>query len=131
MLTAAGAAPLLQHEAGKLLGWVGEEVPWQVTLIWTTPKMANEHRDLVERFLRAMQKGARAPYDAFVGPGGTRTDGPTAPEVVEISQKFVKLSPAQIEANVVYVDPDFSIDMRDVQRQLDWYHAQGMLKRNR
>jgi NitT/TauT family transport system substrate-binding protein len=128
VLTSAGAAPLLQNDNAKLLGWVGEETPWQVTMIWTTPKMTNDRRDLVERFLRAVRKGAQASYDAFVGPGGTRKDGPTAARMVAITQKYVKLSPEQIEANINYADPDLRIDMKDIQRQLDWYHAQGMLK---
>ncbi len=128
ILTSAGAAPLLQHRNAKLLGWVGEETPWQVTLIWTTPKMTNERQDLVERFLSAVRKGAQASYDAFVGPGGTRKDGPIAPEIVGIVQKYVHLSPEQIEANIGYNDPDLRIDMKDVQHQLDWFHAQGMLK---
>jgi NitT/TauT family transport system substrate-binding protein len=128
ILTSAGAAPLLQHGNAKLLGWVGEETPWQVTLIWTTTKMTNERKDLVERVLRAMRKGAQASYDAFVGPDGTRKDGPTAPEIVAIVHKYVHLSPEQIEGNIGYVDPDQRIDMKDVQHQLDWFHAQGMLK---
>ena len=128
VLTAAGAAPLLQNDRAKLLGWVGDETPWQVTLIWTTPKIANERQDLVKRLLRAFRKGSRAAYAAFVGPGGTRKDGPTAPEMVSIIQKYVKLSPEQIEANIGYSDPELRIDVRDVQRQLDWYHSQGMLK---
>lgn len=128
ILTSAGAAPLLQHGNAKLLGWVGEETPWQVTLIWTTTKMTNERKDLVERVLRATRKGAQASYDAFVGPGGTRKDGPTAPEIVAIVHKYVHLSPEQIEGNIGYVDPDQRIDMKDVQHQLDWFHAQGMLK---
>ena len=128
VLTAAGAAPLLQNDRAKLLGWVGDETPWQVTLVWTTPKIADERQDLVKRFLRAFRKGSRAAYDAFVGPGGTRKDGPTAPEMVPIIQKYVKLSRQQIEANIGYSDPELRIDVRDVQRQLDWYHSQGMLK---
>jgi NitT/TauT family transport system substrate-binding protein len=130
VLIAGAAMPLMQHGNVKLLGWVGEETPWQVTLMWATPKMTNEHSDLVERFLRAMRKGSRASYDAFVGPGDVRKDGPTAPEVVAIIQKYVKLTAAQIEATIGYADPDLRIDMKDLQRQLDWYHSQGMLKEN-
>jgi NitT/TauT family transport system substrate-binding protein len=128
VLTTAAGLPLLQKRDAKLLTWIGEETPWQVALIWTSTKMADEHQDLVHRFLRAMQKGAQDGYDAFVGPGGIRRDGPTAPQIVAILQKYLKLTPAQIEANTGYADPQLRIDERDVQRQLDWFHAQGMLK---
>jgi NitT/TauT family transport system substrate-binding protein len=128
IVTAAGAAPLLQHDKVKLLGWVGEVSPWQVTLIWTTPKITNGHPDLVKRVLAAMRKGAQDAHDAFVGPGVTRKDGPTAPEIIKIMQKYVRLSPEQIDKYVGYTDPKQRIDMHDIQRQLDWYHAEGMLK---
>ena len=130
IVTAAGAAPLLQHDKVKLLGWVGEESPWQVTLIWTTPKMANNHSSLVKRVLAAIRKGSQDAYDAFVGPGGTRKDGPTAPEVIKIMQNYVKLSADQIDEYMGYCDPKLRIDMHDVQRQLNWYHAEGMLKQH-
>ena len=128
VLTAAGAAPILAAGNAKLLAWVGEETPWQVTTIWTSGKTANDRRDLVERFLRAMRKGAQDFTAAFVGPGGTRRDGPMAPEIVAIIQKYVHLKPEQIEANVGYVDPELRIDTKDIERQLAWYRAQGMLK---
>jgi NitT/TauT family transport system substrate-binding protein len=130
IVTAAGAAPLLQHDKAKLLGWVGEESPWQVSLIWTTPKMTNEHANLVKRVLAAMRKGAQDAHDAFVGPGGTRKDGPTAPEVIKIMQNYVKLNADQIDKYMGYCDPQLRIDMHDVQRQLNWYHAEGMLKQH-
>jgi NitT/TauT family transport system substrate-binding protein len=128
VLLSAITLPLLAHGDGKLLAWVGDEVPWQVAAIWTATKTANGRRDLVERYLRAMRKGAHEADAAFVGPGETRKDGPTAPAIIAIMQKYVHLSAAQIDATIGYVDPDLRIDEKDIKRQLDWYHAQGMLK---
>jgi NitT/TauT family transport system substrate-binding protein len=120
--------PLVAHGEAKLLAWVGDEVPWQVAAIWVSTKTANDRHDLVERYLRVMRKAAHEYDAAFVGPGLTRVDGPTAPAMIAVIQKYVHLSAEQIGATVGYLDPDLRIDEKDIQRQLDWYHSQGMLK---
>jgi NitT/TauT family transport system substrate-binding protein len=40
------------HQA-RLLGWVGDETPWQVSAIFVATKTANERRPMLEAFLRA------------------------------------------------------------------------------
>jgi NitT/TauT family transport system substrate-binding protein len=128
VLLSAMTLPLVAHGDVKLVAWIGDEVPWQVAAIWISTKTANERHDLVRRYLDAMRKGAHDADAAFVGPGQTRADGPTAPAVIAVIQKYVHLSAAQVDATVGYDDPELRIDEKDVQRQLDWYHAQGMLK---
>jgi NitT/TauT family transport system substrate-binding protein len=128
VLLSAMTLPLIAHGDAKLLAWVGDEAEWQVAAIWTSTKTADTRHDLIERYLGAMRRGAHDADAAFVGPGGTRQDGPTAPAMIAIVQKYVHLSPEQIDATVGYLDPDLRIDAKDVARQLDWYHSQGMLK---
>ena len=48
--------------------------------------------------------------------------------MIAVIQKYVHLSAEQIDATVDYVDPQLRIDEKDIQRQLDWYHSQGMRK---
>jgi len=127
VFTTTGAAPLLAQGSAKLLAWVGEEVPWQVSAAWTATKTANERGDTVVRFLRALRKGSEAYNAAFVQ-DGVRKDGPTAPEIVAIIRKYVKLSDEQVRDNAGYADPELRLDVKDVQRQIDWYRSQGMLK---
>ena len=128
VMPTAATLPLVQRGAVKLVGWVGDAVPWQVAVMWTTVKTANGRPDLVRRFLRAVRKGVAANNGAFAKPDGTRADGPTAPDVVAIIGKYVKLAPADIEANVGYVDPELRVDGKDIERQIDWYRSQGMIK---
>lgn len=127
VLTTTGAAPLLAHDSAKLLAWVGEEVPWQVSAVWTATKTANQRPVMVERFLRALRQGTHDYNAAFVA-DGSRKDGPSAPEIVAIIRKYVNLSEEQVKANVGYTDPDLRLDVKDVKRQIDWYRAQGMMK---
>jgi len=63
------------------LGWVGDQAPWQIGAIFASTKTDTTRHELVERFLHAFRKGAKEYHDAFTGPGETRRDGPTAPEV--------------------------------------------------
>ncbi|HEY1504813.1 MAG TPA: ABC transporter substrate-binding protein [Stellaceae bacterium] len=119
--------PGVQSGQTKLLGFVGDEVPWQLSSIFTTVKTA-DNVPFVERFLRAYKKGAHDYIAAFVGPDGKRADQPTAPAVLEIISKYVGQSPEQVGKAIAYVDPDARLDVKDLQNQVDWYVSQGMLK---
>src|SRR5579875_3843 len=116
-------------KSGKthLLGYIGGEVPWQLSSIFTTVKNA-DNVGFVERFLRAYKRGAHDYVAAFVGPDGKRHDGPTAPAVLDVVAKYVGQTPDQIRQAIAYVDPDAKLDVKDLQHQIDWYVAQGMLK---
>jgi NitT/TauT family transport system substrate-binding protein len=119
--------PGVQSGRTKLLGFVGDETPWQLSSIFTTVKTA-DNVAFVERFLRAYKQGAHDYIAAFVGPDGKRADQPTAPAVLDIISKYVGQSPDQVKKAIAYVDPDAKLDVKDLQNQVDWYASQGMLK---
>jgi NitT/TauT family transport system substrate-binding protein len=120
--------PAIQKGQGKLLGFVGDVTPWQLGATFTSTKMANEHRDTVERFLRAMIKGTHDYHDAFTGPGEKRQDMPSAPEILAIIAKYVDQPAEQLKESVSYTDPDARLDYKDILHQLAWYQSQGMVK---
>lgn len=120
--------PGVERGQTKLLAFVGDETPWQLSSILTTRKLAEERPDTVARFLRAYRLGARDYIAAFASADGKRRDGPTMPEILDIIGKNVGQSPEQIKPAIGYVDPDARLDEKDLQRQADWYVAQGMLK---
>jgi NitT/TauT family transport system substrate-binding protein len=125
---AAGLMPAVGRSELKLLGFMGDEVPWQLSSIFTATKTADDRRDTVVRFLRAYRKGAHAYVDAFAGADGERRDGPTAPEILAITAKYVGQTPEELKTAIGYVDPEARVDAKDLQRQVVWYKAQGMLK---
>lgn len=128
VLTSNQIEPLLAHDQVKLLAWVGDEVPWQVAVMWTSTKTANERHDTVERFLRAVRHGAHDVYAAYVGADGKRKDGPSEPEITAIIAKYLNLPVDKTRTLVGYTDPDLRIDEKDVARQIAWYRSQGMIK---
>lgn len=128
--TATAVNPALLAGKAKLLGWVGDETPWQAAVTFTSTKMIREHPELVEAFLTAFKKGARDYHDAFTGTGETRKDGPTAPQILAILSKYTGQSPAQIRLSVAYVDRDARVDIKDILHQVAWFKSQKMLKEN-
>jgi NitT/TauT family transport system substrate-binding protein len=126
--TATAINPLLLAHKAELLGWIGDEAPWQAAVTMTTTKRIAEKPETVTAFLRAFKRGAREYHDAFTGPGETRRDGPNAAEVLAILSKYTGQPPEQIKLSVAYVDGDARVDVKDIYHQIDWFKEQKMLK---
>ena len=47
-----GARQLEKDGAGQILGWVGDETPWQLGALFTSPKTISERRATAEAFVR-------------------------------------------------------------------------------
>ena len=125
---ATGYVPLIDKGDVRVLGWVGDEMPFQDRAIFVTTRTANEHQDMLRRFLRAYRKGARDFHDAFTGPDERPKDGPTAAAMIDLIAKWVEQSPAQVRGGIAYIDPELRVNVADVLRQIAWYKTQGMLK---
>jgi NitT/TauT family transport system substrate-binding protein len=128
VIPASLMGPALARGDLKLLGWIGDEAPWQSSAVLAAPRMLDERPDLVKRFLVVLRHGLRDYHDAFSAPDGTRRDGPTAPEILAILAKSVGQSPEQIRLGIPYVDPEARLDFADMARQLTWFTTQNMLK---
>jgi NitT/TauT family transport system substrate-binding protein len=122
------ALPAIDRGDVWLLGWVGDQVPWQIGAIFTSTKTDTTRHDLVERFLRAFRKGAQEYHDAFTGSGETRRDGPNAAEVMAVMAKYTGQPIERLKKAIAYIDPQGRLDLMDMQRQIDWFRSQGLLK---
>jgi NitT/TauT family transport system substrate-binding protein len=129
-MIATGTAALVPVRKGdaKLLGWVGDETPWQLGAVFTATATANNKRDTVERFIRAWRKSTEAYHDAFTGAGEVRQDGPTAPEILAIIAKYTGQPPEQVNETISYYDREGALDVKDVLHQIAWYKSQNLLK---
>ena len=121
-----GAAVLGRGDA-RLLGYVGDEAPFQLGAVIASRKTADERGDTVRRFLHALQKGSRAYHDAFTK-DGKRADGPDAPAMIAIIARNTGQPESEVARSLPYVDAEARLDVADVTRQYEWYKAQGMLK---
>jgi NitT/TauT family transport system substrate-binding protein len=120
--------PSIERGDVKLMGYVGDETPWQIQAVFTTSKIANDRRDTVERFLRAYRKGAKELHDAFTGPDGKRKDGPEAAAILALIAKNTGQTAEQTKLAIPSVDGEGRLDVKDVLHQIAWYKQQNMLK---
>ncbi len=112
----------------RVLGWVGDETPWQVAIALTATKSADQRSDTVARFLRADRKGVRDYHDAFVGPGETPQLGPTADAVWAGIAKYTGNTIEELKLGIPDIDPDARLDVKDIMHQIAWYKSQGIVK---
>jgi len=127
MMPGNTAVPVLRQGQAKNLGYIGDEAPYQLVAVMVSSKTADERHDMIEKALRALRKGAHDYYDAFT-PNGKRGDGPNEAGILAIVAKGANQNPEEAGASLPYIDPDGRLDVKDVQRQLAWYKAQGLVK---
>jgi NitT/TauT family transport system substrate-binding protein len=123
------AMVILAKGDAKLLGWVGDMVPYgQANAAFTSAKTADGKRDEVERFLKAYKMGAQAYHDAFADAAETRRDGPAAAAILAILARYTGQPEANIREAIPWVDAEARLDETDIRHQIAWFRAQGMLK---
>ncbi len=123
------AMQLITRGEAKLLGWVGDEVPYgQPNTVFTSAKTASEKRSEVERFLRALREGARDYHDAFADAQEQRHDGPTASQMVALLARYTNQPAEDIRIAIPWLDADLRLDAVDILHQIEWFRAQGQLK---
>ena len=124
----ASALRVIERGDAKLLGWVGDETPWQVAAAFTATATADYRVEIVERVLRAYRKAVREYNDAFIAPDGTRRNGPTAPAILAIIAKYAEQPVEEVDIGIPYFDREARLDVDDVLHQIAWYEANGMVK---
>lgn len=134
MAIASMARPLIESGEAKLLGWVGDEVPYQITALFTTRKMIASRADAVRRFCAGYKQGVAQYREAFLTMGADhkpRYGAATAPAVATIAKYVFPGDPAadtKIKEGVGWYDEGAALDVADVREQLAWFSAQGMVK---
>jgi NitT/TauT family transport system substrate-binding protein len=112
----------------KLMGWVGDEAPWQFGLTYTSTKAANDRHDTVAKFVRAFAKASSDYHNAFTAPDGTQKNGPAAPEMLAIIAKYTHQSAEDAARDIPYIDADARLDVNDVLHQVKWYQSRALVK---
>jgi NitT/TauT family transport system substrate-binding protein len=132
LIPATAALPLVESGDAKLLGWVGDETPWQLGAVFTAPKTIGARRPVLERFIRAYRQGAQDFYDAFLkkGADGQPAEGPGAADDLAIFAKYTGQPVAQLKIGIPYIDPQGRLLVRDIYRQVAWYQSQGLVDKS-
>jgi NitT/TauT family transport system substrate-binding protein len=123
------AMQLISRGDAKLLGWVGDEVPFgQPNSVFASAKTASEKNGAVQRFLRALRKGAKDYHDAFADGNEQRHDGATASQVLGLLAQYTHQQTEDIRIAIPWLDAELRLDATDIRHQIDWFRTQGQLK---
>ncbi|WP_338448026.1 ABC transporter substrate-binding protein [Niallia oryzisoli] len=114
---------------GKVITQVGEEMDYQTSGIFFSPKFA-ENKDAAVRFLKAYIKATNYYYDAVLTKkDGELVKGENYDEVVDIIAKYTDQEPALIEKGLPYMDRDGKLLAEDIQTQIDWYAEKKLIEK--
>ena len=84
---------------GHIIAYVGDEEPWQLGAVFTSPKTITERRPLVEKFITGYRRGAAAYSEAFgKRDNGKLVPGPNYDEMIGILSIALKQPPALVAA---------------------------------
>lgn len=130
VVTSTPVMPAIERGDVRLMGFIGDVTPWQIGAVFTATKTDNDKHPMIERFLRAFRKATRDYHDAFAGSDEKRRDGPGAPEILTIISKYTGQPVERLKLAIAYIDPEGRLDLTDLQRQIDWFRSQNLLKGN-
>lgn len=128
LLPVSTARKLIDDGGAKLLGWVGDETPWQLGAVFASPRtLAN--KPLVTKLLAALARADREYHDvilASVADGKAPVNEATKP-LLDIIAKYTNLPVEQVVGNCAYVDPEGRLDVKNVGNQIKWLQEQGFV----
>ena len=128
LLPVSTARKLMDDNGAKLLGWVGDETPWQLGAVFASPK-ALANKALVTKLLGALERADREYHDVILSAvknGDAPIDEKTKP-LLEIIAKYTNLPVEQVVGNCAYIDADGKLDVKNVANQIEWLQAQGFV----
>ncbi|MFN3534466.1 MAG: ABC transporter substrate-binding protein, partial [Desulfatiglandales bacterium] len=112
---------------GKVLLWVSDRMDYQIAAIVYGERMLKE-RDIGSAFMRAYRKSTDYYYKrGLLAMKENRTS--EADEVLGIIAKYTEVGKELVAKGLNYNDPEGRLDLKDIQRQLEWLSKEGLLKK--
>jgi NitT/TauT family transport system substrate-binding protein len=128
LLPVSTARGLMDSNGAKLIGWVGDETPWQLGAVFaSTRTVAN--KALVTKVLAALVRADREYHDVIltsIADGRAPVTDKTKP-LLEIIAKYTNLPIAKVAGTNAYIDPDGKLDVKNVDNQIKWLQGQGFV----
>jgi NitT/TauT family transport system substrate-binding protein len=123
LLNAYVALPAEQRGEGKIIGWTGDETPWQLSAMLASVDTLTKQRPMVQRFLAAYRKGAADFYDAFIA----NQDPAKRETEMAILEQFSGLTREQIMQSLNFIPRDAALDVKDIEKQIEIWKKLGMV----
>jgi NitT/TauT family transport system substrate-binding protein len=128
LLPVSTARKLIDDGGAKLLGWVGDETPWQLGAVFASTRTLT-NKPLVSKLLGALARADREYHDvilASIKGGKAAIDDKTKP-LLGIIAKYTNLPVEQVVGNCAWIDPDGKLDVSNVGNQIEWLQQQGFV----
>ena len=124
------ARPLEASGAARIIGWVYDYAPYQVTTLFTSSANTTERPELVTRFVAAYRRGI-ADYRAVMldqakDPAATEAMTQLIHKYVYAERPYEKAAKS-IKAGAIYVNEGARLDLGDVAKQLAWFQDEGLV----
>ncbi|HEX3181451.1 MAG TPA: ABC transporter substrate-binding protein [Beijerinckiaceae bacterium] len=128
ILPATAAQPLLDAGDARLLGWGGDEAPWQLGAVFVSQKM-KANADLIERFLAAYRRGCKEYHDVLLASvkNGAAASTPETQPLLEAIARATNQPVDKIRVRLAYIDPNGALDVQGVAHQLAWFQEHGFV----
>jgi NitT/TauT family transport system substrate-binding protein len=128
LLPASTARKLIDDGGAKLLGWVGDETPWQLGAVFASPKTLSD-KALATKLLGALSRADREYHDVILASivGSKAPINDKTRPLLEIIAKYTNLPVEQVVGNCAYIDPDGKLDVKNVDNQISWLQEQGFV----
>lgn len=109
---------------GKVIAQVGDVMDYQTSGLFFSPNLMKD-KDMAVRFMKGYIKSTRYYYDAVLAkPAGKNYD-----EVIKIIAKYTGAPESDIKTGLPYMDRDGKLLDSDIDTQINWYKAQGMIEK--
>ena len=132
MAIASQAKPADAAGDARIIGWVGDRIPYQITALFAARPMLARPAAL-RAFCRGYQKGVAEYRAAFLhDPGNKPARTPATEAAIAAIRKYVFTSDSdgaeKILSGLGWYNEGAALDVGDVAAQLAWFQAQGMVK---
>jgi NitT/TauT family transport system substrate-binding protein len=125
-----GQIPQLEADgSGRTIAWAGDIERYLFSGMYTSPRLIKNKPEIVEKSVRALQKGA-AEYNRVFNQrdaAGNFVPGSGYEETLALLKPRIKGNPHEIAKLLGYADPAIQIDVESLGRQIDTWRGLKMV----
>jgi len=123
-------AQLEADGVGRTIAWAGDVERYLFSGMYTSPRLITGNREIVEKTVRALQKGA-AEYNRVFNQrdaAGNFAPGPGYEEMLALLKPRIKVGDPHALAKMLgYADPSIQIDVESLATQIATWRSLGMV----
>jgi NitT/TauT family transport system substrate-binding protein len=117
---------------GRSLLRLSDFAQWQQGVVFASAQKIAMDRILMERFMRAYQRGTAEYALNFLGydDGGDFIPGPHYDRYLDVIARQVHISPATLARTKTYCDRRANLDVADIEKQVQFWQNRGRVDKN-